>query len=112
VISFCESFYFPIPVLVQTTLNVICDSDVQRGAMFVGKNVKPVVVVAYSSQKESEMFESLASCFAFRCSASLNITKSNASTILPAPLSAEFAHQVRRFINHFRSDIERRAETD
>ena len=77
-IPFCKSIYFPGLMLVQTALNVICDSDVQRGAMFVGENVHPVVVVAYSSQKESEMFESLASCFGFRCSASLNMTVSYA----------------------------------
>jgi len=34
-IAFRKSFYFPVPVLVQAALNVICDSDVQRGAMFV-----------------------------------------------------------------------------
>jgi len=38
-VAFCKSFYFPVPVLVQTALNVICDSDVQRSAMFVGKDV-------------------------------------------------------------------------
>jgi hypothetical protein len=73
-IAFCKSFYFPALVLVQTPLNAICDSDVQRVAMFVGQNVHPVVVVAYASQKKSEMVESLASCFAFHCSASLNMT--------------------------------------
>jgi len=61
-------------MLVQTALNVVRDPDVQCVAMFVGQNVHPVVVVAYASQKKSEMFESLASCFAFRCSASLNMT--------------------------------------
>src|SRR5262249_23710699 len=34
------------------------------------------------------------------------------STILPASLPAELAHQFYCLINHFRSDIERRTETD
>ena len=59
-IAFCKSFYFPGLMLVQTALNVVCDPDVQCVAMFIGENVHPVVVVAYASQKKSEMFESLA----------------------------------------------------
>jgi hypothetical protein len=50
-IAFRKSFYFPISVLVQTALNIICDSKVQRDAMFVRENGHPVVVVAYLSQK-------------------------------------------------------------
>jgi hypothetical protein len=73
-IPFCKSICFPGLMLVQTALNVVRDPDVQCVAMFVGQNVHPVVVVAYASQKKSEMVESLASCFAFHCSASLNMT--------------------------------------
>src|SRR5438270_3317271 len=36
----------------------------------------------------------------------------NVPTASLAPLLAEFAHQLHRFINHFRPDIERRTETD
>src|SRR5262249_30903347 len=43
---------------------------------------------------------------------SLNMTKSDASTILSASLSAEFAHQFHRFIDGFRGDVERRTEPD
>jgi hypothetical protein len=43
-------------MLVQTALNIVCNPDVQRGAMFIGENVHPIVVVAYLSQKGSEMF--------------------------------------------------------
>jgi hypothetical protein len=43
-------------MLVQPPLNVVCDPDVQCGAMFGGENVNPIIVVAYPSQKQSEMF--------------------------------------------------------
>src|SRR4030095_2512574 len=36
----------------------------------------------------------------------------NASTILPASLPTKFAHQLHRFVDRFRSDIERRTKTD
>jgi hypothetical protein len=55
-IAFCKPLLVAMAMLVQTALNVICDSDIQRRAMFVRENVHPVVVVAYLSQKRSEMF--------------------------------------------------------
>src|SRR4029077_21204066 len=56
----------------------------------------------------------LASCFAFRCSASLNMTGLHASPFnaLLASLPAELPHHFHRSINRFGSDVERRTETD
>jgi hypothetical protein len=109
-IAFGETVDFSMPVLVQTTRDIIRDPDVQRAAALIGKDVHPIIVVAHASRKKqrcfaslnmtenshcchserseesriilgksggtqsSEMFESLASCFAFRCSAALNMT--------------------------------------
>jgi hypothetical protein len=56
IIPFCKSFYFSGPMLVRSPPNVVRDPDVQCGAVFGSENVHPVVVIAYLSQKESEMF--------------------------------------------------------
>jgi hypothetical protein len=56
VIALRKAFHLSVPMLVQTTANVVCDPGVQSRAMFVRQNVDPVVVVAHASQRESEMF--------------------------------------------------------
>jgi hypothetical protein len=48
-IAFGEAVYIPMPVLVQTARDVIRNPDIQRGAVFVGKNVHPIVVVAHGA---------------------------------------------------------------
>ena len=48
-IAFREAVYFSMPVLVQTTRDIIRDPDIQRGAMVIGEDVYPVVVVAHTA---------------------------------------------------------------
>jgi hypothetical protein len=48
---FRKSSYISVSVLEQTPAKVVCDPDIQRGAMFIGENVHPVIVVAHPSQK-------------------------------------------------------------
>ena len=47
VIPFREALGLAIPMLVQTARDVVCHPNVQRGAVFVGENVHPIVVVAH-----------------------------------------------------------------
>ena len=47
-IAFREAVYIPMPVLVQTTRDVIRDPDIQCRTAFVGDNVHPIVVVAHA----------------------------------------------------------------
>jgi hypothetical protein len=54
-----EAVYIPMPVLVQTTRDVIRNPDIQRGAVFVGKNVHPIVVIAHASRNGQRCFASL-----------------------------------------------------
>ena len=50
-IAFRETVDFSLPVLVKTSRDIIRDPDVQRGAMFIGEDVKPIVVIAHASRK-------------------------------------------------------------
>ena len=47
-IALRETLRLTIPVLVQTTGDVICNPDIQCGAVFVGENVHPIVVIAHA----------------------------------------------------------------
>jgi len=47
------------PMLVQTPRNIIRDPNVQCGAMFVGWNVYPVVVIAHAGRNSQRCFASL-----------------------------------------------------
>ena len=58
-----------MPVLVQTTRDVIRDSDIQRSAVFVGQDVYPVVVIADGNRSNQ------------RCFAALNMTRQKSSKI-------------------------------
>ena len=49
-IAFGETVDFSLPGLVQTSRDIIRDPDVQRGAMFIGEDVYPVVVIAHASR--------------------------------------------------------------
>ena len=49
-IAFREALYFSLPVLVQTTQDVIRDPDIQCSAAFVGENVHPIVVLAHANR--------------------------------------------------------------
>ncbi len=51
VIALRKTFPCSESMLVQTAAKIVCDSDVQRRAMFVSQNVHPVVVVAHAFQK-------------------------------------------------------------
>jgi hypothetical protein len=59
IITFRKTVYFSIPMLVQTADNIIRDSNVQSAAVFVGKNVNPIVVIAHASGKNQRCFASL-----------------------------------------------------
>ena len=48
-IAFREALYFSMPVLIQTTQEVIRDPDIQCSAAFAGENVHPIVVVTHGS---------------------------------------------------------------
>ena len=48
-IAFGQTVDFFLPVLVQAR-DIIRDPDVQRGAMFIGEDVYPVVVIAHASR--------------------------------------------------------------
>ena len=46
-------------MLMQSADNVICDSNVQRAAAFIGEDVYPVVVIAHASRNDQRCFASL-----------------------------------------------------
>jgi hypothetical protein len=73
-IAFRKPVNFSMPVLVQTPRDVIRDSDIQRGAVFIGEDVYPVLVIAHASRNNQ------------RCFASLNMTKANLKN--PAAISS------------------------
>ena len=50
-IAFGETVDFSLPVLVKTSRDITRDPDVQRGAMFIGEDVYPVVVITHASRK-------------------------------------------------------------
>ena len=58
-IAFGETIDFSLAVLVQTTRDIIRDPDIQRGAMFIGEDVYPVVVIAHASRNNQRCFASL-----------------------------------------------------
>ena len=58
-IAFRETVDFSLPVLVKTSRDIIRDPDVQRGAMFIGEDVYPVVVIAHASRNGQNCFASL-----------------------------------------------------
>jgi hypothetical protein len=58
-IAFGETVDFSVPVLVETARDIIRDPDVQRGAMFIGEDVYPVVVIAHASRNNQRCFASL-----------------------------------------------------
>src|SRR5262245_59974454 len=45
-ITFRDALGFSGPMLPQSKPNVICDADIQCRAVFVGRNVHPIVVIA------------------------------------------------------------------
>ena len=47
-IALGEALYFSIPMLIQTSTDIIRDPNVQRRAMFVGESVHPIVVVTHA----------------------------------------------------------------
>ena len=47
-IALREAVYIPMPVLVQTTRDVIRDPDIQCHAALVRENVHPIIVVAHA----------------------------------------------------------------
>jgi hypothetical protein len=49
-IAFRKPVNFSMPVLVQTPRDVIRDSDIQRGAVFIGEDVYPVGVIAHAAE--------------------------------------------------------------
>jgi hypothetical protein len=58
-IAFGETIDFSLAVLVQTTRDIIRDPDIQRGAMFIGEDVYPLVVIAHASRNNQRCFASL-----------------------------------------------------
>ena len=58
-IAFGETVDFSEPVLVQTTRNITRDPDVQRGAMFIGEDVHPIIVVAHATRNNQRCFAAL-----------------------------------------------------
>jgi hypothetical protein len=58
-LAFGETIDFSLAVLVQTTRDIIRDPDIQRGAMFIGEDVYPVVVIAHASRNNQRCFASL-----------------------------------------------------
>jgi hypothetical protein len=96
-IPFRKSSYISVSVLEQTAANVVCDTDVQRRAMFIGENVHPIIVVSHASQKESEMFR---------------FAQHDRLAYLFASFSAIFVHQFHRLINHVCGNIKRGPEAD
>ena len=69
VIAFRKAIHFSVSMLVQTAGNVICNANVQRGAVFVRENVHPIVVVTHRTRSNQ------------RCFASLNMTESVATDV-------------------------------
>ena len=47
-IAFREARRLTVPMLVQPPRDVICNPDIQCGAVFVGENVHPIVVIAHA----------------------------------------------------------------
>jgi hypothetical protein len=59
VIAFRKAVHLAIPMLVQTARDVVRHPNVQRGAVFVGGNVHPIVVVAHEGRGNQGCFASL-----------------------------------------------------
>jgi hypothetical protein len=49
-IAFREALRLTAPMLVQPACDVTCNPDIQCGAVFVGENVDPIVVIAHATQ--------------------------------------------------------------
>jgi hypothetical protein len=49
-IAFREAPRLTAPMLVQPARDVICNPDIHCGAVFVGENVDPIVVIAHAIQ--------------------------------------------------------------
>jgi hypothetical protein len=58
-IEFRKTIHLAVSMLVQTAGNVICDPNVQRGAMLVRDNVNPIVVVTHRTRNNQRCFASL-----------------------------------------------------
>ena len=56
VIPFRKAIHFSVSMLVQTAGNVICNANVQRGAVFVRENVHPIVVVTHRTRSNQRCF--------------------------------------------------------
>jgi hypothetical protein len=58
-IAFGETLDFSLPVLVQTTRDIIRHPVIQCRTAFIGGNVHPIVVVAHASRSNQRCFASL-----------------------------------------------------
>jgi len=78
-------------MLVQTAGNVICNANVQRGAVFVRENVHPIVVVTHRTRNNQ------------RCFASLNMTEPVATMLDRLLVAKPRKHiaEVPKFVIHF-----------
>jgi hypothetical protein len=49
-IAFGKTVHFSVPMLIEAAADAIRNPNIQRGVVFIGKNVHPIIVIAHLSR--------------------------------------------------------------